>query len=224
MADLQNLQPIIPMHQWTNGGEEVLVLRYVNKEGKSYNDFQHPLTVGESVTAPDWNDKAECGGGIHGWPWGFHLGEGKEVDWGATWQVYGVKPNDIIDLDGKVKFRTGILRHVGTWHSAAMCILEGQIAWVQQASRGAASATDYRGVASATGYSGVASATGSCTASVVTGTGGKARAGEFGCIALAWWNEKCQRAEMRCALVGDGHLKPDTWYQLNVAGEFEECP
>ena len=61
---------IIPIHQWTNGGEEVLVVRYVNRDHTSYNGFRHPKKIGELVSAPDWNTKAECGGGIHGWPWG----------------------------------------------------------------------------------------------------------------------------------------------------------
>ena len=100
-------------HQWTNGGSEVLILRYCNADESSYGGFIHPLTVGETVTAPDWKAAAECGGGIHGWPWGLSLGSGKEPDWSATWQVYGVLPADIVDLGGSCKFRTGTLRHAG---------------------------------------------------------------------------------------------------------------
>ena len=53
----------------------------------------------------------------------------------------------------------------------------------------------------------------------------KARSGEFGCIALAWWNGKKNRAEMKCALTGSegtGRLKPNVWYTLNESGEFIE--
>jgi hypothetical protein len=53
----------------------------------------------------------------------------------------------------------------------------------------------------------------------------RARAGKFGAIALSWWNEKEQRAEMRCARVVDGEngtLKPNVWYQLNENAEFVE--
>ena len=229
-------------HQWTNGGSEVLILRYCNADGSSYGGFIHPLTVGETVTAPDWKPAAECGGGIHGWPWGLSLGSGKKPDWNATWQVYGVLPCDIVDLGGKCKFRTGTLRHVGDWHSAMMFVLAGQIAYVEHSARGAASATGARGAASATGWSGAASATGwrgaasatgesgaaSATgasgAAVVTGLGGKARGGNYGCIALAWWNEKHERSEMLCARTGpdEGMLKPDTWYRVSESGEFVE--
>ena len=240
--------------EWTNGGEEVLIVRCMSMDGKTSSKrikdgvavdskpFQNPLIVGETVTATDWTDKAECGGGIHGWPWALSLGDGKDCDWQGLWQVYGVKPSDIIDLQGKCKFRTGILRFSGNWWEATNFVLSGQIALVQKRARGSAlatgdngsaSATGVRGSASATGWSGSASATGASgsssatgesSASVVTGVNGKARAGKFGCIALAWWNEKENRQEMRCATTGDrkGDLKPETWYQLDTKGKFEE--
>jgi hypothetical protein len=51
-----------------------------------------------------------------------------------------------------------------------------------------------------------------------------ARAGEFGCIALAWWNSKKQRAEMRCALTGgEGNLESNVWYRLDEEGKFVEA-
>lgn len=74
---------LIPRHQWTNGGDEVLLLRYVGKDGESFGGFKWPLTVGSGVEAPDWNTRVECGGGLHGWPWGFSIGEGKEPDCAA---------------------------------------------------------------------------------------------------------------------------------------------
>jgi hypothetical protein len=59
----------------------------------------------------------------------------------------------------------------------------------------------------------------------VIGLDGKASAGKFGAIALAWWNENEQRAEMRCAQTGAGRgsLKADTWYRLDDKGKFVEC-
>jgi len=193
--------------------------------------FQNPLIVGETVTAEDWNDKAECGGGIHGWPWGLSLGDGKECDWQGLWQVYGVKPSDIIDLCGKCKFRTGTLRFSGQWWEATSFVLSGQIALVLARSSGSASATGWSGSASATGssgsasatgWSGSASATGENSASIVTGINGKAKAGSFGCIALSWWNEKEKRQEMKCATTGNrvGDIEPNVWYELDADGNF----
>ena len=226
----------IPAHQWIHKGDEVLILRYVDQRGKSYGGFQHPMEVGEAVTAPDWNIKAECGGGIHGWPWGIALGDGKDPKWDALWQVYGVNPTDIIDIGGKCKFRTGVLRFKGNWHDALMFVLDGQKAWVEHFSLGnghatgdssASSATGYSSASSATGDSSASSATGDRSASVVTGLCGRARAGKFGCVALAWWNEKAGRGEMKIAEIGrgdgsDGKLKADVWYELDKKGKFIE--
>ena len=298
----------IPAHQWTNENGEVLILRFSDKNGKSYNGFQHPMTVGESVVEPKWNEAAVCGGGIHGWPWGIGLGEGKECEWESLWQVYGAKPEEVVgEIEGgqKCKFKTGTLRFLGKWDEAMKFILSGQIKWVEQwagekhatGDRSASSATGYRSASSATGYrsassatgnssassatgdssassatgdssassatgyssassatgdrsassatgyrsassatgdrsassatgySSASSATGKASAAIVTGDNGRAKAGEYGCVALAWWNAKYQRYEMRCALTGAGpdSLKADVWYRLNAKGEFIEA-
>jgi hypothetical protein len=275
------------LHQWTNGGDRVMIVRFVDEKNQSYGGFQWPTEIGSVVTCPDWDAKAECGNGLHGWPWGIGIGEGKEpVYVNANWQVVSADPKDIVWLDGKVKCREVQLEYVGSWWKALEIIEKGRDAWIQRAARGAASATGKcgaasatgasgaasatgesgaasatgargaasatgargaasatgwrgaasatgaRGAASATGWRGAASATGECGAAsatccaAVTGLYGKARAAEFGCIALAWWNKKKQRVEMRCSLVGKkrGQLKPDTWYRLDEAtGEFVEA-
>ena len=150
----------IPYHQWTHTGDEVLVVRFSDHQGKSYGGFRYPMIVGETVTAPDWNDRATSIGGIHGWPWALRLGNGKECDFAALWQVYSVDPKDIVLLDDKVKFRTGILRYTGTWHGANDFVISGQMAWVFHNSRGSASNSGDRGSASNSGYSGSASNSG----------------------------------------------------------------
>ena len=145
---MNNEPTITPAHQWLNGGSEVLLLKCVDVEGKAYGGFQWPLEVGATVEAPDWNDEPVCGGGLHGWPWGIGIGGGKNPDWSGIWIVYGADPADVVhvaDENGdKSKAKRGVIRFVskpGDWQSATNFILRGQIAWVQQASRGAASAT-----------------------------------------------------------------------------------
>ena len=93
--------------------------------------------------------------------------------------------------------------------------------------RSASSATGYSSASSATGDRSASSATGDASAAVSTGLSAKAMAGKYGCIALQWWDEKDDRAEMRCAETGcgdgsDGKLKSEVWYSLNDAGQFEE--
>ena len=237
---------VIPVHLWTNSGDEVLVVRFVSHDGKSCGEFQHPMAVGETVTALDWKADCSCGGGIHGWPWALGLGEGKECDWSALWQVYGVKPEDIMqgepDLIGKVKFRTGILRFLGTWNDVTNFVLSGQMAWVHQAASGAASATGRSGAASATGWSGAASATGEMGAASATGESGAASAtgkdgtaialgieskasgsiGNF--LVIAEWkfiDSKWKRVAMRLAKIDGKKIKADTFYTLKN-GKFVE--
>ena len=285
------MNEIIPVHQWTNGGTEVLLVKCVGKGGTSYGGFRWPLTVGATVEAPDWDPFDRCGGGLHGWPWGLSPGVGKEPTWDTPWLVLAAKPEDVVDITsngcGKAKARKGTVVFVGDWQSASNYVLAGQIAWVVQASRGAASATGWsgaasatgesgaasatgasgaasatgargaasatgesgaasatgasgaasatgeRGAASATGTSGAASATGPVSSAAATGERGKAMAGEYGCIALAWWNKKENRAEMRCARTCGrneapdrperGVLKPHVWYRLDEQGEFVEA-
>lgn len=209
---------VIPAHQFTHDGMEVLVVRCTAANGKSHGGFQNPETVGETIEAPDWDGKNSCGGGIHGWPWGLGIGDGKDPDYHGRWYVIGVNPKDIIgniEKGAKCKFKVGIVRYVGPWAGALSFTLAGRMAYDFQASRGSASNSGSRGSAETT-HPG--------TAAIVTGLYGRARASEFGCIALAWWNEKEERAEMRCALIGKkkGQLKADVWYQLDETGNFQE--
>jgi hypothetical protein len=205
MADKE----ITPRHQWVNGGREVLILRFVAKDGSSYGGFKHPLTVGERVTAPDWNTNIACGGGIHGWPWGLSLGDGKESDWSATWQVYGVDPKDVIggsgELAGKCKFKTGILRFVGDWHGAMLFVLSGQMAWVEHAASGAASNSGASGAASNSGENGAASNSGASGAASNSGASGAAsNSGWSGAASNSGWSGAASNSGWRGAASNSG--------------------
>jgi hypothetical protein len=208
---------ITPVHQWTHTGTEVLILKCVPKDGRTHNGFQWPLTVGATAEAPDWKPVAECGHGLHGWPWGLYIGDGKDPDWMSTWLVFAAKPDDVVSIGGKVKARRGRIVFVGDWQSATNYVLAGQIAWVIHQT---AEAPDC-----ATGDQGASSATGACSLAGVTGFAGTVRGGPFGVIALAWWNKTQQRAEMCCARIGVGDgsdelLKANQWYRLDERGEF----
>ena len=264
-------------HQWTHDGKEVLIVKCVANDGSSYGGFKWPLTVGASVEPTSWNPHPSCGEGLHGWPWGLSIGDGKEPDWKGTWLVFSANPEDVVSLGGKCKARAGTIRFVGPWWEATNFVLAGQMALVQKSARGSASSTGasgsasstgergsasstgwrgsasstgergsasstgasgsasstgwsgsasstgWSGSASSTGWRGSASSTGGCSAAVVTGADGKARCGVHGVIALAFYNAKHDRLEMRSALVGDGkdkNLKPNVWYRLNKTGRF----
>ena len=92
-----------------------------------------------------------------------------------------------------------------------------------------AATSSYYSSAATSGYSSSAATSGYCSPAVCAGLHSKAKAGKFGCIALAWANEKEGRSEMRCAETGcgdgsDGKLKAHVWYRLNNQGEFMEVP
>jgi hypothetical protein len=89
----------------------VLLLRRCQPDGTSHNAFTWPLTVGAEVTAPDWNARQECGGGLHGLPWACG-------DWGllagSIDVVFSADPLDVVDIDGfKSKVRSARIEHVG---------------------------------------------------------------------------------------------------------------
>src|SRR5574343_517438 len=99
-----------PYHQWTDDGKEVLILRYCAADGSSSRNWKYPLEVGAQITCPDWNPKPECGGGFRGWAWGIGFGDGAQPNFRATWLVIGADPKDVIQIDAKVKTRTGVIR------------------------------------------------------------------------------------------------------------------
>ncbi len=120
--------------------------------------------------------------GLHGWAWGIGIGGGKEPDWNGVWIVFSAAPEEITHISGgggQEKAKRGTIEFVsapGDWQAATNFILAGQIAWIEHASSGAASATGESGAASATGESGAASATGESGAASATGESGAASA------------------------------------------------
>ena len=214
----------IPSWQWTHTGAEVLLLKCVNADGTSYGGFKYPLEIGAEVTAPDWDPASRCGGGLHGWAWGIGIGGGKAPIWEGIWLVLGCAPKDVVHvtIDGdKEKTRKATIRCVtkpGDWQKATNFILAGQMAWIVHNAEGSAASSGDRSSAASSG---------ACSPAVCAGLRSRAKAGEWGCVALAWWNDAAQRAEMRCREVGcgdgtDGKLKAGVWYRLNERGEFEE--
>ena len=99
------------------------ILRVCRADMTSRNGFQWP-GVGEEVTAPDWVANHECGNGLHGWLHG--VGDYDCVDYwnedDAKWLVVEADTADIINLGDKVKFRSGVVRFIGTASEAAAYI------------------------------------------------------------------------------------------------------
>jgi hypothetical protein len=159
----------------------VLVLRTCDKNLQSYSKFQWPESG--PVQAPDWDPEPECGNGLHGLLWG--EGSGSLLDWNpsAKWLVCEVDPNEIIELDGKVKFPKCTVVHCGNQISATNYIAEhggaskAIVGYTATAGYYGTATAGYYGTATA-GYKGTATAGNNGTATA--GNNGTATAGYYG--------------------------------------------
>ena len=87
---------------------------------------------------------------------------------------------------------------------------------------GAASSTGDFGAASSTGYSGAASSTGYSGVACGLGFACRAMAAETGAIVLVHRASDGSIAHIRASKVGENGIKPNVFYTLSAAGEFEE--
>ncbi len=212
------------------------MMKTVNADGTSYNGFVWPLEVGAKVVAPDWNDDAKCGGGLHGLHNG--IGSGALLDWSddAVWIVASVKKAEIVDLGGKIKVPRCKIVHVGNRESATRFLSDAGIVGpivggtATAGYEGTATAGD-KGTATA-GNEGTATAGkwgtatagdgGTATAgdggTATAGYEGTATAGDKGTLIIRRWDGKRYRTVV--GYIGENGLEPNTPYKLNDAGEF----
>ena len=185
------------------------LLKTVHADGAAWGGFQWPLDEGAEVIAPDWDPTPVCGGGLHGLLNG--AGNGSLINWStdAVWIVAEIPDGEtVVDVDGKVKVRRCIVRHVGDKTSAPEFLAahghtEGVVA-------GTATAGN-RGTATA-GYAGTATAGNRGTATA--GDAGTATAGDRGTIILAWWDYDLGRRRWVVGEVGIDGIVADTPYRV----------
>jgi hypothetical protein len=130
------------------------------------------------VEAPDWSNRKACGNGLHGWLWGVgDIGAaGANVDDAdAKWLVVRVRSEDVVDLDGKVKFPRGWVEFCGK-REDAVAVISRAAPKNTPVMFGTATAGD-AGTATA-GYAGTATAGDAGTA--IAGSRGTAIAGSRG--------------------------------------------
>jgi len=159
------------------------LLKTVKADGTARGGFQWPLDEGAEVTAPDWDPTPVCGGGLHGLLNG--AGNGGLIDWStdAVWIVAEIPDGEtVVDLDGKVKVRRCIVRHVGDKTSAPEFLAahghtEGVVSGTATAGDDGTATAGYAGTATA-GDDGTATAGDAGTATA--GYAGTATAGNRG--------------------------------------------
>jgi len=183
---MSNASDKVSFHNWTDENGEVLILRRIPKNRTTRNNFVWPEGVGVEVECPDWNPNAECGGGLHGWPLGFGLGDGCEYDIiDDIWLVVGCKPEDVVgELGGraKCKFRRGVTRLEGSFFDAMAYVrkyFEDCVAAMAKESTGdssMAAASGDSSMAAASGNSSRAAASGNSSTAAASGNSSRAAA------------------------------------------------
>ena len=156
----------ISHHQWTNGGDKVLILKCVNSDRTSHGGFVWPESG--KVKPKSWSDTPDCeSGGLFGWAWGICFGDGKEPDYSGKWIVFSANPEDVVLLGGgKVKAACGEVVYCGSIIGAQIKIMEGRHKWIVHNAEGNTSSGDSSSAASS-GDSSSAECTGNrCVASV----------------------------------------------------------
>ena len=81
---------------------KVLILRKCDANRKSYNGFTYPDSG--HVEAPDWKPVKKCGNGLHGLLWGSGT---YPLPSDGLWQVIEADNTDVLEFEGKCKFRCG---------------------------------------------------------------------------------------------------------------------
>ena len=157
-----------------------LVLRVCDSKGESHGGFVWPLDSGATVKAPDWNKRAECGNGLHGWLYGQgdHACTDRWQSADAKWLVVEVESDSIVALGGKVKFPEGVVRFAGDAKSATDYLWEHEPRSRDVAVIGASRAEKQDGARVAVGALGTATAGYRGTATA--GDRGTATAGDSG--------------------------------------------
>ncbi len=172
------IKPSVAPHNWTDGGERVLILRRCNNDGTSYGGFPWPQSG--MVEAPDWSSEPECGGGLHGWPWGMGIGEGKDYDIiDDRWIVFACRPDDVIGaLEGgwKCKSKCGEVVYCGSFAAAWAMINSGRHRLIEAMSRDGAKdiASGYGSNAASSGYGSHAASSGYGSNAASSGYGSNA--------------------------------------------------
>jgi hypothetical protein len=212
---------------------KTLILRTSDHDRKAHNGFQWPASG--VVECPDWNPRAECGNGLHGIRW-------PEGDWSdiknyenPVWQVVAVEESTLVAIGGKVKFPRGEVVYSGEFAIAFNMVAKAWLATIPQmiaeihpeCDGVSSSSGDYSRLAASGDYSQLAASgarsrldvTGENSVVACAGSVAAYKAAAGGCIAAPWHDGT--RIRFAVGYIGET-LDADTWYTVNVNGEFEK--
>ena len=189
-------------------------LRTVNKNCISYNNFKWDLKIGAINTCGDWNEKPECGGGLHGIR--NAVGSASLLDWSENAIPFVFSSTKYIDIDNqkskvqkaKIEFVGKSIPECSTWiyqktsiqGGIAVCISGGYGATVSGGDRAMVSGGD--------------------EATVSGGYGATVSGGYEAIIQIKYYDGN--RYRIKIGYIGEDGLKPNIKYKLNDKFEFEE--
>ena len=174
-----------------------LFLRTCKRDGTSYNGYKWTLEIGAVNVADDYNDRAECGGGLHGIKNG--IGSAGYLDFSDGYIGVVFSADEYVDIDcDKSKCREARVEFIGSLKDCADYIhgqtgLFGMICQVATAGN--------RGTATA-------------------GDDGTATAGDRGMIVIKYHDG--DRSRLKVGYIGEDGLRPNTVYRLDDNNNFEE--
>ena len=152
-----------PIHQWTHDGDKVLLVKMIGKDrttgGKEYPVVNWPESG--KVKCDDWDATPRCGHGLHAWPWGMFIGDGKDPDATCLWVVLAANPADVVQIDGgKVKVPSCEVVFSGNMAEVMEYTMQGRIAWIVANAQDHTSSSGYRSSAASSGDSSSAASSG----------------------------------------------------------------
>jgi len=232
-------------HTFTDKNGKVLILKRLPIDRKAYGGFQYPTGVGSQVEAPDWNETSKCGGGLHGWPFSFGLGEGSDYELGDVWLVLAADPSEVVgELDGgwKCKCKKATIVYDGDFKGAmdmlrplfsdcvkAMCSSgnSSNNASSGYSARNASSGDFASNASSGDGAENASAgdyakneATGRSSMCAAAGLDSRCKVGESGAFAIAFTRAD-GLPDFKVGVVGENGIKANTWYEVNN-GELTE--
>ena len=205
--------PFVEPHQWTNGGDKVLILRRCNPDGTSSHGFTWKMNVGDVNESPDWDETCKCGGGLHGWPWGMGLGQGSDFDIiHDTFLVLAASPQDVVGNIGgqwKCKVRVASVVESGSFGKCWDYIQKGRDLLIcQMASSGdrsTAASSGYYSTAASSGYCSTAASSGDSSTAASSGDSSTAASsGDSSTAASSGYASKAVSSGDRSTAVSSG--------------------
>ncbi|HET8687754.1 MAG TPA: hypothetical protein VFM18_13970 [Methanosarcina sp.] len=227
-----------------------LVLRCNASDMSSYGGFIWP-GVGQVAECQDWIPDEECGHGLHGWLYGH--GDYRSSSYvgqpDAKWLVVEVNEEDIIDLDGKVKFPRGVVRYVGDKAGATGYLTEHEPRSANDAIIGLVKNVGYEQSAMGGNYSVLTSGnystltggdcstlnggngstlnggdcstlTGGEDSTLTGGIGSTLTGGDCSTLSIKWFDHETNRYRISIAYVGEDGIEPNVAYKLDDKGKF----